>query len=249
MVSVKLTLNVLISYRKIRVILTCILANVLGGCVLSNGPTSIAKLDQAPTIHYEFMGVPLLLQGFGSSVPITDELSLTAAHVARGNWATVVAYHPQCDIALIKSDNHLQHPVKFGLIYVNEPVKTYGSDVLGRTITGKGFYRIDLTFTGSRYFSHCNASVMDAPIRKGMSGGGAFNDKGELVGIIAAMADPRDTHLVSGDALPYKRLSIFLSLNFVRNWLDSEVSHFYKQENKHVPKLWAMSAPTKHVGR
>ena len=204
------------------------------GCASSNGPLATLESNNAnvPVIDYEMVGIPLLYQGFGSSVPITKDLSLTAAHVAKVNWDSVVAYHPECDIAIIKSDNSkVTSFPDMGLVYVNETVITYGKDGFGNLLSGKGVYHIDLNFTNNSYFKKCNASITDAPIREGMSGGGAFNERGELIGIISSMASTYNTRLANGEKLPYDRLSLFVSLNFVKDWLNSEVDNFYRSKD------------------
>ncbi|WPC74258.1 S1 family peptidase [Vibrio porteresiae] len=211
-----------------------LLAFITTGCAMSNGPliTLESTDSNQPAIDYEMIGIPLLYQGFGSSVPITKELSLTAAHVAKFNWDLVVAYHPDCDIAIIKSDNSkVENFPDLGLVYVNETVITYGKDGFGNMLKGKGVYHTDLHFSNNSYFKKCNASITDAPIREGMSGGGAFNEKGELIGIIAAIASKRNTRLANGEKLPYDRLSLFVSLNFVKDWLNSEVDNFYQSKD------------------
>ena len=115
---------------------------------------------------------------------------------------------------------------------MNEEVITYGKDGFGNILKGQGVYHIDLNFTNNSYFKKCNASITDAPIREGMSGGGAFNERGELIGIISSMASIRNTRLANGEKLPYDRLSLFVSLNFVKDWLNSEVDNFYQSKNR-----------------
>ncbi|WP_434356208.1 serine protease [Parasalinivibrio latis] len=190
---------------------------LISACTMSNGKTYVA--ENPPSIDFEFMGVPLLYMGMGSSVPITENLSLTAAHVAKSNYAKVVSYHPECDIALIESDNAGKKLPNLGLIYPGQKVSMYGMDGNDQVLVGTGIYHLDLNFVDNKYFEVCPGSVADAPIRQGMSGGGAYNDKGELVGIIAAMAGS-DTRLLNGEPLELERLSIFVSINYVRPWLE-----------------------------
>ena len=210
-----------------RFVILGLLVLVTSGCVSSNGPLANVQANEAaPAINYEMIGIPLLYHGFGSSVPITRDLSLTAAHVAKLNWANVVAYHPHCDIAIVKANNSKAVLPDLGLVYTNENVTTYGKDGTGNLLKGEGKYRLDLTFTNHSYFKNCQASVTDAPVREGMSGGGTFNSRGELVGIISAMASS-NTRLANGEKLPYDRLSLFVSLNQVRGWLNQEVSKHY----------------------
>nr|BCN22397.1 hypothetical protein [Vibrio mimicus] len=206
---------------------TLMAALALSGCVSSNGPLQIVTHDKAPAINFEMTGIPLIYFGYGSSVPITENLSLTAAHVAKLNYDRVIAYHPTCDIALVESDNRGQNFPNMGLVYQDQAVITYGVNGSGDILTGRGHYRMDLNFVNYRYFKDCPASIMDAPVQAGMSGGGTFNSRGDLVGIIAAMADKDNTRLLSGESLPYDRLSLFVSINYVRGWLDNAVKQYY----------------------
>ncbi|RBM34208.1 serine protease [Vibrio tarriae] len=206
----------------------------LSGCASSNGPLQVTEHNKAPAIDFEMTGIPLIYFGYGSSVPITENLSLTAAHVAKLNYDRVIAYHPTCDIALVESDNRGKNFPKMGLVYQDQPVTTYGVNGSGAVVSGYGHYRMDLNFVNYRYFKDCPASVMDAPVQAGMSGGGTFNNRGDLVGIIAAMADKDSTRLVNGEALPYDRLSLFISINYVRGWLDNAVNQYYGGQNQRL---------------
>ncbi|MGL4734419.1 MAG: serine protease [Enterovibrio sp.] len=200
------------------------------GCILSNGPLYTVESSEAPAIDLEITGVPPFYIGYGSSVPITENLSLTAAHVARLNYARVIAYHPICDIALIAADNRGKKFPNMGLVYKNHEVTTYGVNFNGDILVGHGYYRRDLRFVNYSYFNRCPASVMDAPIQNGMSGGGTFNSLGDLVGIIVASADKSDTRLISGEKLPYDRISLFVSINYVRDWLNDAVDQYHGDE-------------------
>lgn len=214
------------TYRKALGFLLLGAVGLISGCAGSNG--QLASTQSSPTtIHYEFTGIPPLYFGYGSSVPLTKELSLTAAHVAKLNFANVVAYHPTCDLAIIESDNSQAVLPTLGFVRQGESVFTYGMDGFGEMLTGKGTYHLDLTFANRQYLEDCPGSVMDAPIRGGMSGGATYNAQGELVGVITAMASKWDTRLANGKELPYDRLSLFVSMNYVQDWLNSEVQNYY----------------------
>ncbi|WP_254868933.1 serine protease [Vibrio hepatarius] len=198
---------------------------LLVGCVGSNGKVTVT--NEHPALDYEFTGIPLLFFGFGTSTPITPELSLTVAHVAKLNYDKVVAYHPYCDIAIVKSNNSALDYPNLGLVFPNQPVRTFGMSPTGDVLTGSGRYRRDLLLVEVPYFKKCPASVTDAPVQDGMSGGGVYNDNGSLVGIIAARANPRDIRLLSGEPHGLERISIFVPLNYVRDWLEGAVDDFY----------------------
>ncbi len=192
------------------------------GCVHSNGDTYLAS--KHPDINYEFLGVPLLFSGYGSSVPITSSLSLTAAHVAILGYDEVIAYHPHCDIAIIETNNAGLDVQNTGLVYQGEPVFTYGVDASGNVLTSEGKYFLDLKFINLGKYAECPLSITDAPIQGGMSGGAAINNSGELVGIITAIANQKSTRLTSGEVLDIERMSIFVSTAYIKPWLESEIA-------------------------
>lgn len=72
-------------------------ALVLSGCVTSNGP--VQQTYQHSANEMVVIGVPMLMGGFGSAVPINDDYMITAKHVAQLSWDTGVIYHPACDLA------------------------------------------------------------------------------------------------------------------------------------------------------
>lgn len=193
----------------------------LTGCVSNNG--SLSVVDDHPILDYEVTGIPLIYFGFGTSTPITPELSLTVAHVAKVGYDKVVAYHPDCDLAIVESRNTLSYQPNLGLVFSNQGVETFGMSPSGKVLKGEGVYHRDLMLVETDYFKHCPASVMDAPVQDGMSGGGVC----ALVGIIAARAHPDKIRLLNGESHGLDRISIFVALNFVRDWLDDEVKQYY----------------------
>lgn len=207
-------------------LLLCV--GVLSGCVSSNGTTQEAK--HYPELDYEFIGIPLLAFGSGTSVPLTPELSITAAHVARFGYDKVVAYHPHCDIAIIETDNNSDDISLTGKVFSGESVTTFGMDLFGGMLTSQGLYHLDLNFVNEDDYSTCPASVMDAPIEAGMSGGGVYNRDSELVGIITAFASKEGTKLLNGDPLEIDRLSIFVSTLYLEPWVEETLNDYYHDD-------------------
>ena len=81
------------------------------------------------TIDSQVMCILFLFCGTGTSVPITENLSITAKHIASYNFSSVVAHHPSCDISIIKSDNKGKsiHPI--GTVSPNSELKMFGRDL------------------------------------------------------------------------------------------------------------------------
>lgn len=203
----------------------------LAGCVLSNGPLSIVNQAHSPSVNYLPIGIPFIFGGHGTSIPITQNLSLTAKHVATQTHYTIVAAHPDCDIAIIQENNsHAKFPA-LGLIYPKASLSTYGKDMIGNLISGEGKYFQDVHFLDSALFQKCPASITDAPVQSGMSGGGVFNQQGELVGIISGLSN-HQFKLVNGFDLGNQRTSIFVPIFYVKEWLIRKIDSFYQTKNK-----------------
>lgn len=197
---------------------------VLQGCVSSNGKLAQAGSD-APFVHYLPIGIPYVFGGHGTSVPLTSEVSLTAKHVAELDYSRVIAYHPHCDLALIEQDNRTKPLPTLGIIYSYQSVMTVGKDMFGNTLIGEGQYYRDIYLPGHELFEQCPASIADAPVQSGMSGGGVYNSNSELVGIISAKV--YEVRLQDGTKIETERISLFVPLLFARGWLIDELAEFY----------------------
>ncbi len=209
-------------------VIAILMAINLTGCFLVNGKLTAVPEKNKPAIKYLPIGIPFLLGGHGSSVPLTEKLSLTAKHIATYAYNSVVAYHPDCDVAIIEQENTKEELVASGYIYPEKSVATYGRGLTGNLLEGTGKYYLDVNFVDSDLFKNCPASVMDAPIQSGMSGGGVYNEKGELVGIISGMSGA-NFKLLDGKELNLERVSVFVSTNFLKEWIEEQVAEYEKQ--------------------
>ena len=183
---------------------------VLSGCVTSNGP--VQQTYQHSANEMVVIGVPMLMGGFGSAVPINDDYMITAKHVAKLSWDAGVIYHPACDLALIPRQSTAQ-PV-WGLIYPDQAVIHHGHSLVGTTVSGEGKYLQDVVDTNSS----CLYSLSDAPVMSGMSGGPVFNEEGEIAGItVAIVNNPEDLQNLK----PATRYSQFVPSPLIFDWLDA----------------------------
>ncbi|PKF49220.1 serine protease [Enterovibrio nigricans] len=211
------------------------------GCILVNGPLEVVEETNVPAVKYLPVGIPLLLGGHGTSVPITSELSLTAKHVAKADFSTVISYHPDCDIALIKQDNtNITFPA-LAKVSEQDDLITVGKNLSGQVLKGEGIYYLDVQFVDSQLFATCLASITDAPIQSGMSGGGVFNKEGDLVGIISGMSGS-SFRLLDGRELGNERTSVFVSMQNVEAWLTEAIeAHYGKQIDELVTQEPALT--------
>ncbi|MGF1766009.1 serine protease [Enterovibrio makurazakiensis] len=219
-------------FKTLRTVFISICALVLlQGCFLINGPLEYAEATygedtNVPSVNYLPIGIPFLLGGHGSSVPISQELSLTAKHIAQLDYSSVVAYHPDCDIAIIKENNVGKSFAPIGTIQRDQATTTVGMGLTGKVLIGEGKYYIDVNFVDSSLFARCPASITDAPVQSGMSGGGVFNENGELVGIISGISGS-GFKLLDGTDLGNERTSVFVSTLHVKPWLVETIESFY----------------------
>lgn len=203
-----------------RIIVIGLYLLILSGCVFSsNGSVTPSKLNLE--VDYNLTGIPLLLGTSGSSVPISSEVSITAAHVAKLSFSEVIAVHPDCDIALIKSNNSQKQIPKFGYVYPNSTLINGGRNLLGVLVESHGVYVADIQF--DNLHSNCSTSISTAPLQSGMSGGGAYNDKLELVGINFAIVKKIklfDEQYAAVEQL--ERNSAFVPLAFINEWVKQQ---------------------------
>lgn len=190
----------------------------------SNGKLELADND-VPHVNYLPIGIPFVIGGHGTSVPLTSQVSLTAKHVAEIDYSKVIAYHPHCDLALIEQDNSAHPLPTLGIIYSYQAVTTVGKDMSGSTITGEGVYYRDVYLPEHELFEQCPASIADAPVQSGMSGGGVYNANSELVGIISAKV--HEVQLLDGTTIETERISLFVPLLFTRDWIVAELDEYY----------------------
>ena len=210
MMQIKLFHSPFHGSRRVLLLVCCAFAVSLCGCVLSNGPVSQAASRDANRMV--MIGIPLLLGGFGSAVPISQDYMITAKHVAQLSWDLDVIHHPHCDLSLIR--RHSDQVPTWGLIYPDQPVSHHGHSLLGNSIKGNGKYLQDVidTHTGCLY------SLSDAPVMSGMSGGPVFNPKGEIAGITVAIVNNPDD--LKG-LRPATRYSQFVPAPLIFDWLDA----------------------------
>ncbi|WP_232323321.1 serine protease [Photobacterium sp. J15] len=200
-----------LSFSRARNLFFIVLATLtISGCILSNGPVSDTGRHHANQMV--MVGVPILLGGFGSAVPINKDYMVTAKHVAQLSWDIDVIHHPYCDLSLIR--RHSDTLPSWGLIYPGQPVSHHGHSLVGNSIKGEGNYLQDVIDTNT----DCLYSLSDAPVMSGMSGGPVFNPNGEIAGItVAIVHNPEDLE----NLRPAQRYSQFVPATLIFDWLDA----------------------------
>ncbi len=180
-----------------RTLIALIAAALMSGCSVGK-PQYTPDATERSMLH--FIGIPGLLGAVGTSTPLSGSYSLTAAHVARiMPQMDVVAVHPQCDIALIRTRN--RNEPQLGRALLGKPVTLYGySSRTGLPQSGKGQISTVQRTKGCKMFTTTAGAVT------GMSGGPAYQ-RGVLVGITVAIS-------------PSTNESVIVPLQTLAPWLE-----------------------------
>lgn len=174
-----------------------------------------------------FIGIPTIL-GLGASgtrFPVSPHYSLTAKHVAKYTTDKVIAYHPQCDIALIKSNNNKQEVPVFSSTGVDEKVTDYGYSfisIMPVSSSGKvmSYMKLDSGYNTLK----CPVLFSDMGSRKGMSGGPVYSGN-NVVGVTISYQDGYDK-----EGQYFKSPgTLFVPFQNIKTWLIEEIN---KTEDK-----------------
>ena len=204
-----------------------VITPLLTGCGV--GHTEYSK-EAYKRADLNFVGIPTALGigTAGSSVPISPDYSLTAAHVAKMMLYKVKAYHPTCDLALIYHKNHEKSYPVFRDSERGEEIKMYGySYMTSMPVESFGKALGDLIIHNSADNKEpCMLTYATTGVVSGMSGGPVYNTRDNtrdktLAGIIhgytPSVTKPvpglKERKTVARDVslyVPYKNFSAWL---------------------------------------
>lgn len=189
-----------------------VLSTTLFGCA-SNGFYEGVS-DETPKgiqekVHKNFLGIPALASLEGSSVDIFDGWRATVAHNKPMLIGKEVVYHPTCDFALYKDVKSKE--TKLGTVSKNQEIFMTGYPTMGMFSSHVGEYLGDVTY------DDCLYSASNGTVIGGMSGGGVFNDAGELVGLNVGVVN--DT-VVWPNGESAKNISLFISIEYVKSFIE-----------------------------
>lgn len=211
-----------VTTMKIKMILPALAVLMLNGC-------SVGKYDYSSEamkrVDMNFTGIPTVLGigALGTSIPLTPEYSLTAAHVAKLSVQKVRAYHPYCDLAIIYHKNDLKTLPTFREGAVGESVKMYGySFISAMPVESSG---VNLTLTSIRNEWNkrpCVAMASSAGVVKGMSGGAVYNSDDTIGGVIIGFT--RELKRPKKSPIPLKDVSLYIPYQNFKGWLIKSIS-------------------------
>lgn len=195
--------------------LVLILSMVLTGCCANGIPNFTAGVPDIVSDNTHKMTIGLLE---GSYTTINDEWSITVAHNKPIITLTgrTVFYHPTCDIALIKTRGKTDNNVKLGVYYPGDSLHNAGYPPFPLPLAyDKLEYLGDVSGVGHLGTDKCPAySYANGIVMGGMSGGGVWNSKNELVGVNVGFADITELNGVKHDSA-----FIFVPLLAVKDWI------------------------------
>ncbi|CUU25110.1 hypothetical protein EM595_2879 [Duffyella gerundensis] len=198
-----------------------IMAVCLSGC--SVGHYEYSKEAQK-RVDMTVTGIPTVLGlgTLGTTIPLTADYSLTAAHVAKFSLYKVKAWHPECDIAVVYHKNSEKDlPPRFRNSHIGERVNFYGySFISAMPVSSSGTNLINTGLANSWNKLSCVVVAANAGVVKGMSGGAVYNaDDDTLAGVIVGYSSHIDDN-ASGKTL-YKDVALYVPYLQFKGWLDT----------------------------
>ena len=192
---------------------------LITGCVANGYPSYKYDLVSDNVIENTekiFIGLPVFLSIEGSSARYNEDWIITAGHNYHINRNMIK--HPKCDIALIKDRG--ENIIKKGFLYHTEKTFLLGYPMASPLAVHNGKHLID--FKGS---DGCIYSAVTGSIIGGMSGGGVYNNKEELVGINIGYTD-----VILPSGLTMKNTTTIITFPAIKNWLLAVTGEYIKQE-------------------
>ncbi|URQ60213.1 serine protease [Pantoea alhagi] len=167
-------------------------------------------------------GIPTVLGlgTLGTTIPLTADYSLTAAHVAKFSLYKVKAWHPECDLAIVYHKNQEKNlPPRFRNGFMGDRINLYGySFYTAMPVSSSGKNLANSSLKNSWNKQGCVVVAADAGVVQGMSGGAVYNASddtlaGVIVGYSAKINDKK-----SGKML-YKNTALYVPYSQFSDWL------------------------------
>lgn len=210
-----------VNNMKMNALLPVLAVLTLSGC--SVGETRYSQ-EALQRVDMSLTGIPTVLGlgTLGTSVPVTPEYSLTAAHVAKYAVQRVKAWHPYCDIAIIYHKNEAHTLTKFRSSNIGDPVKMYGfSFISAMPVESSGVNLARTAIRNGWNKSPCLAMASNAGVVQGMSGGGVYNADDTLSGIIVGYSH-KIKQRRSGKVI-LKDVSLYIPYADFKSWLEQNL--------------------------
>ena len=200
----------------------CLLALFLGGCSVGKYQYSSEAHDR---VDMTVTGIPTVLGlgTLGTTIPLTANYSLTAAHVAKFSMYRVKSYHPECDLAVVYHKNDNPPPPHFRNGLIGDKVNMYGySFISAMPVASTGTNLINPGLKNSWNKVSCVVVASDAGVVQGMSGGAVYNASDDSIGGVIVGYSKRINDMKTGKTL-YKDVSLYIPYARFKDWLNDAV--------------------------
>lgn len=195
---------------------------LLSGCSVGKYEYSQEALKR---VDMNFVGVPTILGigALGTSIPVTSEYSLTAAHVAKFTVHKVKAYHPYCDLAIIHHKNNIKDLPDFRATKIGDSVRMYGySFFTAMPVESSGVNLATTGITNSWNKQPCEAMASNAGVVQGMSGGGVYHGDDSIGGVIVGYTNAVKNTATQETKL--KDVSLYIPYQVFEEWLQESIA-------------------------
>jgi hypothetical protein len=211
-----------------KTIILSLIALSLSGC--SKGNDLSYSKDAYNNADMTFVGIPTILGlgVIGSTFPITPNYSLTAKHVAKYSFNSVLAYHPNCDIAIIKHNNKGRYIPELNQTYFNEDIKNYGySFISALPVSSSGIVKKRLLMLSSYNDKECPVMFSNSGVVSGMSGGPVYNTKNQIIGVNVA-SQSGYTEVLNNKKQSFTGKEgeglLFVNIGDIKGWMIEEIN-------------------------
>ncbi len=200
----------------------CLLALLVVGC-------SVGKYDYSSEaekrVDMTVTGIPTILGvgTLGTTIPLTPEYSLTAAHVAKYSLYRVKSYHPECDLAVVYHKNGNVPLPHFRNGNIGDKINLYGySFISAMPVASSGTNLINTGLKNDWNKAACVVVASDAGVVKGMSGGAVYNASDDSIGGVIIGYSSHINDVKTGKKL-YNDVSLYVPYARFKDWLNNAI--------------------------
>ncbi|MFS2225482.1 serine protease [Pantoea sp. B65] len=202
-------------------LIIALLLFVLSGCSVGKYQYSS---EAEKRVDMTVTGIPTILGigTLGTTIPLTPEYSLTAAHVAKFSMYRVKAYHPECDLAVVyhkNSEASLQPHFRNGRM--GDRINLYGySFISAMPVASSGTNLVNTGLKSNWNKLSCVVVAANAGVVQGMSGGAVYNASDDSIGGVIVGYSREINDIKTGKTL-YKDVALYVPYSRFKDWLDS----------------------------
>jgi len=171
-------------------------------------------------------GIPTILGAgaLGTTIPLTPNYSLTAAHVAKLSLYEVKSWHPECDLAVIYHKNvGLKQEPRFRNGKIGDKVNMYGySFISALPMASSGVNLINTGLVNEWNKKPCVVVATNAGVVQGMSGGAVYNASDDSIGGVIVGYTDTVNDLKTGKPR-YRDVSLYVPYSRFKDWLNDAV--------------------------